>query len=388
MILSGDLELLKKKLKDFIQNELLPFEMDNNIDSEGEIPREAITWVRKRSKELGFYGINLPLEMGGQNLSLKGLCVLKEELAYSCTAFWGHVLGEMGGVLRIGQMLGSFSEEQKKRYIMPLLNGELSCCFALTEPGAGSDVFAIQTTAVREGNDYILNGKKDLITAAALSDFAIVIVKEIVSTKEEIISAILVDKKTPDTSGFELGKLQIPMSGERGTGELIFNNCRVPASNIIGGPGAGLLLGLQRINQNRALWAATYLGTARRIMDLSIEYAKSRVQFGKPIGEFQAIQHMLADMATEIYASRCMLYNVIDMIDRGEEARAEASMVKLFSSETANRVADRAVQIFGGRGLIKGHPIEKLYRVVRVFRISTGTSEIQKNTIARQLLKA
>ncbi|WP_350301823.1 acyl-CoA dehydrogenase family protein [Peribacillus frigoritolerans] len=380
-------ESLRDKLLYFIYNELLPFERENEIDSEKEIPMEHIQWVRKRSKELGFYGISLPKELGGQLLNLKGLCVLKEELTKSGAVLWGHILGEIGGPLRIGKMLKVFSPEQREKYVMPVINAEAGCCFALSEPEAGSDAKAIQTTAVRDGDDYILQGKKHFISAAPYADWAIVIAKEIVEEGGERVTAFIVEKKLQGKSGFELGEIQVPISGERSTAELIFNHCRVPSSNILGEPGKGLLLGLSRINENRASWGATYLGVAQRLLNLSIEHAKHRVQFGRPIGEFQAIQHMLAEMATEIYAARSMLYDVIEKIDNGEDVKGASSMVKVFSSEVANRVADKAVQIFGGQGLMKGHPVEKMYRDVRMFRILTGTSEIQKNTIAKELLK-
>lgn len=387
MVITRESEELSTKMRDFIYDELLPYEKEMNIKTDEEIPKEAIQWVRNRSIELGFYGISLPIEYGGQNLSLKKLCLLKEELARSGSALWGFVLGEKGGVLRIGQMLESFTKEQIEKYVNPLIKGETSCCFALTEPGAGSDARAIQTTAVKDGDEYILNGKKHFISAAPYSDFAIVICKEVVDGKFAGITAFLVDKKTDVKPGYELGETQIPISGERGTGELIFNNCRVPAENILGAPGKGFLLGIKRISQNRAIWGVTYIGVAQRALDLAIDHANDRKQFGQSIGEFQAIQHMLADMATEIYAARCMVYDAIERLDRGEDNRANASMVKLFTSEVAGRVLDKAVQIFGGQGLMKGHPIEQMYRTVRMFRILTGTSEIQRNTIAKELLQ-
>lgn len=387
MVITRDSEALLTKMSDFIYNELLPYEKEMNIKTDEEIPKEAIQWVRNRAIELGFYGISLPTEYGGQNVSLKELSLLKEELARSGAALWGFVLGEKGGVLRIGQMLESFTEEQIEKYVNPLIKGETSCCFALTEPGAGSDARAIQTTAVKDGDEYILNGKKHFISAAPYSDFAIVICKEVVEGKFAGITAFLVDKKTDEKPGYELGETQVPISGERGTGELIFNNCRVPAENILGAPGKGFLLGIKRISQNRAIWGVTYIGVAQRALDLAIERANDRKQFGQSIGEFQAIQHMLADMATEIYAARCMVYDAIDRLDRGEDNRANASMVKLFTSEVAGRVLDKAVQIFGGQGLMKGHPIEQMYRTVRMFRVLTGTSEIQRNTIAKELLQ-
>jgi alkylation response protein AidB-like acyl-CoA dehydrogenase len=386
-VIVENLKLLHEKLRDFIQNELLPYEKEHQLNAEDDIPMEAIHWVRKRSRELGFYGINLPKEFGGQDISLKGLCLFKEELARSGAVLWGQVLGEIGGPLRIGQMLESFTREQIEKYVMPVVTGETSCCFALTEPNAGSDAFAIQTTAVRDGDEYILTGKKHFISAAPYADFAIVIAKEIVEAEKPRITAFIVDKKTSENSGFELGNIQVPISGERIHAELIFNQCRVPSSNIIGAPGKGLLLGLKRINTNRASHAAGFIGMAQHLLDLSIEQAKTRVQFGRPIGDFQAIQHMLAEMATEIYAARCMVYDVVEKIDRGEEERTGASMAKLFASEVNNRVADKAIQIFGSQGLVKGHPVEKMYRSSRMYRILTGTSEIQKNTIAKELLK-
>ncbi|NYE07219.1 alkylation response protein AidB-like acyl-CoA dehydrogenase [Bacillus niacini] len=382
-----ELLVLQTKLKDFIQNELLPYEQNNQLNAEDDIPMEAIHWVRKRSKELGFYGINLPKKYGGQDISLKGLCLCKEELARSGAVLWGQVLGEIGGPLRIGQMLENFTPEQIEKYVVPVITGETSCCFALTEPNAGSDAFAIQTTAVRDGDDYVLNGKKHFISAAPYADFAIVIAKELVECEKPRITAFIVDKMTSENPGFELGNIQVPISGERIHAELLFNQCRVPASNIIGAPGKGLLLGLKRINTNRVSHAAGFIGMAQHLLDLAVEQAKTRVQFGQPIGDFQAIQHMLAEMATEIYAARCMVYDVIEKIDRGEEDRAGASMAKLFASEVNNRVADKAIQIFGSQGLVKGHPVEKMYRSSRMYRILTGTSEIQKNTIAKELLK-
>jgi alkylation response protein AidB-like acyl-CoA dehydrogenase len=336
---------------------------------------------------LGFYGINLPEKYGGQDVSLKGLCMFKEELARSGAVLWGQVIGEIGGPLRIGQMLESFTPEQIEKYVMPVVTGEVSCCFALTEPNAGSDAFAIETTAVKDGNDYILNGKKHFISAAPYADFAIVIAKEIRKGEKERITAFLVDKKKPQQPGFELGDIQVPLSGERIHAELNFNQCRVPAGNIIGEPGKGLLLGLKRINTNRASHAAGFIGMAQHLLDLSIEHAKTRVQHGRPIGDFQAIQHMLAEMATEIYAAKCMVYDVVDKIDQGKEDRAGTSMAKLFASEVNSRVADKAIQIFGSKGLLKGHPVEKMYRSARMYRILSGTSEIQKNTIAKALLK-
>lgn len=387
MTVEEDVKKLRAKLQEFIQNELLPFEKEQGLNAEEDIPLEAIRRVRKRSRELGFYGINLPEEYGGQDISLKGLCMFKEDLARSGAVLWGQVIGEIGGPLRIGQMLDSFTQEQIKKDVILVISGDSSCCFALTEPNAGSDAFAIETTAVRDGEDYIITGKKHFISAAPYADFAIVIAQELLDGEKKRITAFLVDKKTHNRPGFELGSIQVPLSGERIHAEIIFNKCRVPATNVVGEPGKGLLMGLKRISTNRASHAAGFIGQAQRLLDLSVEHAKTRIQFGRPIGEFQAIQHMLAEMATEVYAARCMVYDVISKIDRGEEDRAGASMAKLFASEVTSTVADKAMQIFGSKGLEKGHPVEKMYRSARMYRILSGTSEIQKNTIAKILLK-
>ena len=381
-----NIDLLRNKMVDFIQNELLPYEREHQIDSEKDIPREAVDWVRKKSIQFGFHGINLPKELGGQEISLKALCTLKEELIRSGSALWGFVLGDNGGILRVGSMMEHFSPELKEKYVNPVMNGEMGCCFALTEPGVGSDVRTIQTTAVRDGDEYIINGKKHFISSSVYADYAIVIAKEITEEGKEQTTAFIVDRKTAAKPGFELGEIQVTLAGDRSTAELIFDNCRVPAANIIGEPGKGLMLGLGRVSQNRAQHGIAYIAYAERALDLAIQYAKKRVQFGRTIGEFQAIQHMLADMATEIYAARCMVYDAIEKIDNGQLSRSKSSMVKLFASEVAGRVVDKAVQIYGGQGVMKGHPIEKLYRRVRMFRILSGTSEIQRNTIAKEVL--
>lgn len=382
-----DIPTLEVELQHFIDNVLLPYEKEHEIDAEQSIDMKHIKWVRQQAIEAGFYGINLPEEYGGKNLNLRGICKLKEILTRSGAALWGHVLGELGGPLRIGNMLKLFTKEQFNHFALPVMKGEAGCCFALTEPNAGSDARSIQMTATKNDNGYILRGKKHYITASPYADWAIVIAREVIENEEPRITAFLVDKKTEERDGFTLGNIQVPISGEHTSAEIIFDDCFVPASHILGESGKGLLLGLSRINENRASWGATYLGVSQRLLDLSIERAKSRNQFGKAIGEFQAIQHMLADMATEIEASRALLYDVIDKIDQGERVLKESSMVKLFISEMSNRVADNAVQIFGGQGLMQGHPVEKLYRSVRMFRILTGTSEILRNTIGKQLLK-
>lgn len=384
---TDEITSLRERLRAFIYDELLPFEEEHGIDLEKEVPLEAMKWVRERSRELGFYGITLPEAYGGKNLGLQALCVLKEELARSGAMLWGFVLGEKGGVLRIGQMLESFTPFQIEKYVRPVVDGNMNCCFALTEPNAGSDARAIETTAVKDGNEFIINGKKHFISSSPYSDYAIVICRDQIDAENVGATAFIIEKQTAGQSGFELGDLQIPISGEAETAELLFTNCRVPEENMIGERGKGLLLGLNRISQNRAIWGVTYLGVAERAFELALERVNSRQQFGRKIGEFQAIQHMLANMATEIYAARSMVYDAIERIENGDDNRAIASMVKLYTSEIAGRVVDSALQIYGGQGLMKGHPIERMYRSARMFRILTGTSEIQKNTIARDLLK-
>ena len=381
---SSALKKIRQRLNRYLQEELIPLEEKEKLSPESPVQKDLLKSVWKRSRELGFYGIHLPEELGGQGLNTADLCILKEDLAASGSVLFFHVLGEMGGPLRVGDIIKVATPYQIEDFFLPVIRGEKACCFALTEPAAGSDATRIQTKAVKDGEFYVIDGEKHYITAAPFADFAIIIAVTDPTQGIDGVTAFLVDAQTP---GYQLTEKHIPMSGQHIDSNIVLNGCRVHQKNILGGEGQGFRLGMGRINVNRLLHCPTIIGFGQRLLQLSVDHSKTRKQFGGPIGQFQAIQHMLADMATGLYASRSMTLDAAAKFDRGQDIRIEASMCKLFVSETVFDVADKAVQIHGNVGLTQGHPVEWLFRMIRMFRILTGTSEIQRNTIARVLLK-
>ena len=372
---------LVDSLRKFLKQEIEP--LAEKYKFTDNIPYEVHLSVRKRSREVGFYGIHMPVDVGGGGISTFTFCVLLEELGRNnVEQFATDIIGGAGGPSMI---LTDCDEEQKKKYLSPLMNVEKTCCFALTEPWAGSDATAIRTTARREGDYYILNGRKHYITNAPYADFAIVFA---VTDKEKGakggITCFLVDRDTP---GYSVGQIHQTMSGSGMHGELLFEDCKVPKENILGKEGMGFIQAMKWIGIGRLMVAAECIGCAERVLSMAINYAKQRVAFGQPIAKYQAIQWMIADSATEIYAAKMMLYNAAWLADSGKNIRKEASMAKLYASEMAGRVIDRALQIHGGAGFMKDLPIERLYRTIRAARIGEGTSEIQRLTIAKELMK-
>ncbi|GAA2101762.1 acyl-CoA dehydrogenase family protein [Streptomyces albiaxialis] len=376
------LQDLVERLRAYLTGELLPYEQAHGITAESALDRPTLEHVWKRSAELGFYGISLPPELGGQGLSFTELCALKEELTASGAALSHSVLGDMGGPLRVGALMKYATEHQLDRYLMPVVRGELACCFSITEQDAGSDVRRMRTTATPDGDDtYVLDGHKVFSSAAPFADFAIVVAR--MAGAEEEYSAFLVDLDTP---GCRVLEGEVPMSGQRMEGDLVFEGCRIPAANLLGEIGQGLRIGIGRITLNRLLHCPSLIGAARRAWDLSVAYSKSRVAFGQPLLALQSVQHKLADMATELYAARSMVMAAAARADGGENIAVEANMCKLFTSEACFRVADQAVQLHGKAGLTRGHEVERIFRTLRMFRIVTGTTEIHKNAIAKALV--
>lgn len=375
------LQDLVVRLRSYLNDELIPYEREHGITAETKLDRTTLEHVWKRSAELGFYGISLPPELGGQGLSFYELCALKEELTASGAALSHSVLGDMGGPLRVGAIVKYATEEQRERYLMPVVRGERACCFSITEQDAGSDVRRMTTTATPDGDSYVLNGKKVFSSAAPFADFAIVVAR--MAGTEEAYSAFLVDLDTP---GCHVLDGEVPMSGQQMEGDLLFEDCRIPAANLLGEIGQGLRIGIGRITLNRLLHCPSLIGAARRAWDLSVEYAMNRVVFGQPLLAHQAIHHKIAEMATEIYAARAMVMTTAAKADRGDNVSVEANMCKLFTSEASFRVADQAVQIHGKAGLTRGHEVEQIFRSLRMFRIVTGTTEIHKNAIAKGLI--
>ncbi len=383
--LPEDVRQIQEAMKKFLDREVLPLEKEHwDICGEGKFSKEVHRLgarVRKKSVDLGYYTLHMPEELGGGGLSMVGLSAIREDIAKSGTTILGaFVLGDppMGPT----GMLRECNEYQKEKYLGPLMRGEATTCFALTEPNAGSDVAAIETTAVRDGDCYVLNGSKHFISNGPYCDFAQVFA----ATNKTLgmnggISAFFVDADTP---GFTR-RLQRSMADDDFQAEFFFEDCRVPAENLIGEEGFGFLSAATWLSAERLIVASNAVGMADYLLKLGIEYARVRVQFKQPIGKFQAIRWMLADCATEIEAARWLTYHTAWLIDQGEMALKEISMTKLFASEMVGRVADRVLQVHGGMGYMKELPVERLYRLARLLRIGGGTSEIQRYVIAKTL---
>jgi len=337
-------------------------------------------------RELGLFGLSIPEAYGGLELSMEEEVRVAFEIARTSPAF-RSLIGTNNGIGSQGIVIDG-TEAQKQYYLPKLAAGEIIGSFALTEAGSGSDAASLRTTAVRDGDFYILNGSKRYITnAPEASIFTVMARTDPVKRGASAISAFIVEKDTP---GLSLGKIDKKM-GQQGahTCDVIFENCRVPAANIIGGKeGVGFKTAMKVLDKGRLHIAAVCVGAAERMLADALAYAMERQQFGQPIAEFQLIQAMLADSKAEIYAARSMVLDAARRRDNKEDISTEASCCKLFASEMCGRVADRSVQIHGGAGYISEYAAERFYRDVRLFRIYEGTTQIQQIVIARNMIKA
>lgn len=377
-----DTELLRQNLRRFITEEVIPLEREHNLTWDEAPPLELRRQVRLRSKELGLYGADMPREAGGEGVSFSTRCHLELEAHSHDTVFFEDVLGGGGGPTSV---LLACTPEQREKYLEPLVRGEITTCFALSEPDAGSDATHIRMKAEKKNGVYVLNGTKNIISNAVQADFAMVFA----ATDEKLgprggITCFLVEKGTP---GFSVGRSHTCMGFTGFQGELVFEDCEVPAADVLGPEGFGLAVALDWINANRVRTAAFTTGVARRLLRMSTGYAKQRVQFGSPIASYQAIQLKLADMATELFAAQNMVLRTAWMKDQGMDIRKEAAMTKLYCSEMVNRAAYEAIQIHGGAGCLAETGVERVYRMVRIFTILEGTSEMQRLTVASRLLK-
>jgi acyl-CoA dehydrogenase len=372
-----DLLVLKRNVRDFIQTEVEPVAMQ--IEEEDKVPGKII----QLSREMGLFGLSIPEEYGGLGIGMVEKCALYEEVGQTHNGYT-TLIGAHTGIGTVGIVeLGN--EQQKQTYLPAMASGEKIGAFALTEPEAGSNAANLRTTAVRKGNKYVLNGLKHYITnALEASVFTVMAVTDSEKGAKGITSFI-VEKDFP---GFKVGKVEKKM-GLKGShsAELVFEDCEVPVENVLGNEGQGYVNALKILTNGRAGLAARNLGSSQKLLDMSVAYAKERIQFGKPIIKHQAVSHMLAEMAVEIEALRSFTYRVAWMVDTGKKVIKEAAMLKLYGSEVYNRVADKAVQIHGGLGYIADYPVERFFRDARITRIYEGTSEIQKNIIAAQLEK-
>lgn len=370
-------------LQAFIRDEIVPLEKREGLQWGEAYPKALLADVWKRSCEKGFYNVMLPESLGGAGLGVVDLCALKEAAVLTGSMLALHVLGELSGPPRIGHLFRVASPVQVERFLQPVCRAERAVCFALTEAEAGSDASAIRTSARLDGDHYVLDGGKRYISGAPYADFAVLLAVTGPGKGAAGISAFFVDLHAP---GVTVSSDYQVMSGAGSHGDIQLENVRVPLENRLGEEGAGFKLAMGRITLNRLLHCPTMLGMAGLALKLSVEYARTRKQFGQPIAMFQAVNHMIADMATELYAARSMMFATAALNDAGGDIKVQAPMCKLFASETAFRILDRAVQVHGGAGLVRGNPVEWMFRMTRMMRILTGTSEIQRNTIAKGIL--
>ena len=376
--------ILKDAVHRFVQERLVPNE--DRVEAEDDVPAEIVAEM----KELGLFGLSIPQEYDGIGLSMAEEAEICMELGQTALAF-RSVFGTNVGIGSQGILMDG-TEEQKQAYLPRIASGEFIFSFALTEPNAGSDAASLQTTAILNGNEYIINGTKRYITNAVRAHgFTLMARTDPANRGAGGISAFIVPRDTP---GVSLGKIDKKM-GQRGTKtcDVIFENARVPAANIIGGkPGVGFKTAMKVLDRGRFHVSAIATGMAKRILQEALDYAAQRKQFGQAIAQFQLVQGMLADMQTELYASECMVRDGARRYDAAKDARDAqlpmlAAACKYFTTESVGRAADKAVQIHGGAGYMSEYKVERFYRDVRLLRLYEGTSQIQQVIIAKNLLK-
>jgi acyl-CoA dehydrogenase len=376
--LSEEQRLLVDTARRFVHAELIPLEEE--VEAKRRLDPEKARAIFEKSRAIGLYAMNIPTEYGGGGLSAVDTCLVEEQFGHATDILVRRAFGNVYEVLLEGD------EAQKKRWLLPSVRGERTFSVCFTEPGAGSDAAGIKTRAVRDGADWVLNGQKHFISDGLFSDFFVVSAVTDPAAGAKGISLFIVDKGVP---GFAIGRDQ-PMMGLAGTShvEMFFDNVRLGPEHLLGREGRGLKLAFETLGRIRlAHIGARAVGKAARLLGLMTDHARERRQFGQPIGEFQMVQQMLADSAIEIEAARLLVLRAASLIDQGREAREHISMVKVYAAETLGRVADRAVQVFGGMGYCKDLPVERLYRDARIFRIFDGTSEIHRGVVARGLMK-
>jgi len=372
------LALLVDNVARFVRERLVPCEAA--VEEQDAVPGDVVAEMR----ELGLFGLSIPEAYGGLGLTMEEEVRVAFELSQTSPAF-RSLVGTNNGIGSQAIILDG-DEGQRRRYLPRLASGELIAAFALTEPGSGSDAAALRTSAVRQGDEYVLHGSKRFITNAPEAGLFTVLARtDPASSGARGISAFLVEREAP---GLVVGKPDRKM-GQRGahTADVVFDGCRVPAAGLIGREGAGFATAMKVLDKGRLHIAAVCVGVATRMLRDALDYALSREQFGKPIAEFQLIQAMLADSRAEIFAARSMVLEAARARDAGADVGTEAACCKLFASETCGRVADRAVQVFGGAGYIAEYGIERFYRDVRLFRIYEGTSQVQQLVIARNMIR-
>ncbi|MEM2133504.1 MAG: acyl-CoA dehydrogenase [Candidatus Jordarchaeaceae archaeon] len=379
--LTEEQEMIRQTVQEFAQKELIP--IADEAEEKGEFPREVI----KKAADLGFLGATIPPEYGGSGVDSISAAILIEELSRAWTS--------IGTIIHVHNSVCCWpinhfgTEEQKKKYLPKLAKGEIIGAFTLTEPEAGSDASNVKTTAVLDGDEWVINGSKQWITNGLVAGVFLVFAVTDGSTsdpKRKPISVLIVDRNTP---GLKIGKSERKMGihCSETAKSLTFEDCRIPKENVLGKVGEGYKVGMITLDQARIGIAAQGVGVAQAAFDEALKYSQQRVQFGQPIARFQAIQWMLAEMATEIEAARLLTYKAAYLKDKGERISMEAAMAKLAGGEIAMKAANMALQIHGGFGYVKDYPIERIFRDAKIVGIYEGTNEIQKLRIAGELLK-
>jgi acyl-CoA dehydrogenase len=374
--LPADLKQIQETTRALV-DDLLSYEA--KFIASGEVPSE----VHDGLNALGLFGVVIPEAFGGIGLGAFATAIIQMELARLPPQFWGALRVLMGPGSKA--IIAHGSPAQQERWLPRIARGECTVAFALTEPDAGSDVARMTTVAERTADGYVIRGRKAFISNAQRADLVMVFAYTDRTAGLNGISAFLL---TPDTPGFQVTGI-VPTMGASlgGVADVVFEDCRLPRESLIGEEGKGFRYAMESLNEGRLNVGATGVGMGDMALRESIQYAKQRIAFGKPIAELQAIQHMLADMAVDMYAARQMLLEAAWSLEQGRGSAAKCSMVKLFCSEAAFRTADKAVQIHGGSGYCRGVVVERIFRDARALRIYEGTSEIQRNLIARALLR-
>lgn len=367
-------EMIRKMVRDFARNEIAPFVEKME---QGEFPRAVVT----KMGELGIMGIPIPEQYGGSGMDFTSYIIAIHEIS-KISATVGVILS-VHTSLCTNPILFFGSDEQTKKYVTKLASGEYLGAFCLTEPGSGSDARSLKSKAVKDGEDYILNGSKVFITNGGEADVYIVFARTNEEAGSKGITAFIVEKDTP---GFIVGKDEQKMGlhGSR-TVQLVFEDMRIPAGNVLGKPGEGFKIAMANLNAGRIGIAAQALGIAEAALEAAVSYARERQQFGKPIAAQQGVAFKIADMATNIEAAKLLIYRAAEMRSKGVNCGKEAAMAKLFASQTAVETAIEAVQIFGGYGYTKDYPVERYFRDAKVTEIYEGTSEIQRLVISKNV---
>jgi acyl-CoA dehydrogenase len=379
--LPREIKMMQGLLRKFVDQELIPIEMQVNLDE--ELDESVLGPLQEKVKALGLWQFDVPKEFGGLGFGMLARCVVQEEISRTKALPFRH--NDLFGPT-VGPILYLCNDEQKERFLFPALRGEIKVAFAQTEPDSGADPGGMRTRAVREGDHYILNGSKRFITAGGTSDYCqVVCVTDPEKRQRGGISVLMVDMKS---TGVNLVRQWPTMMGDK-PWELAFENVRVPIENRIGEEGKGFGLAQNWLTFGRVQGhGARCVGIADRSNDMAMDYARQRVTFGQPLSERQAIQFMIADSAIDIHAARLMVYSTAWRYDQGEDVRNESYMTKIFCTEMASRVVDRAIQIHGGVGLTMELPLQYWFRQVRSIRITEGVTEVLRWRMARNMIRA